>query len=59
MPDSFIIVQMINSLMLHSMLFFGRPTTEKIEFRWLEEDEDNPSTGVPDDECHLFDREEV
>ncbi|KAL7608970.1 hypothetical protein Lser_V15G11966 [Lactuca serriola] len=49
---------MINSLMLHNMLFFGRPTTEKIEFRCLEEDEDNPSTGVPDDECHLFDRQE-
>ena len=39
--------------------FFGRPTTEKVEFGCLEEDEDNPSTGVPDDEYHLFDREEV
>ncbi|CAI9292899.1 unnamed protein product [Lactuca saligna] len=39
--------------------FFGRPTTEKIEFGCLEEDEDNPSTGVLDDECHLFDREEL
>ncbi|KAL7586604.1 hypothetical protein Lser_V15G39681 [Lactuca serriola] len=38
--------------------FFGRPTTEKIECGCLEEDEDNPLTGVPDDECHLFDREE-
>ncbi|XP_023736882.2 protein PAT1 homolog 2 [Lactuca sativa] len=38
--------------------FFGRPTTEKVEFGCLEEDEDNPSTGVPDDEYHLFDREE-
>ncbi|KAL4575555.1 hypothetical protein LXL04_022402 [Taraxacum kok-saghyz] len=38
--------------------FFGRQTTEKVELGCLEEDVDNPSTGIPDDEYHLFDREE-
>ncbi|KAL7590380.1 hypothetical protein Lser_V15G37083 [Lactuca serriola] len=52
------LVATMASSLRSSMLFFGRPTTEKIEFGCLEEDEDNPSTGVPDDECHLFDKEE-
>ncbi|KAI3778624.1 hypothetical protein L2E82_08005 [Cichorium intybus] len=38
--------------------FFGRQTPDKFEFGCLEEDEDNPPTGIPDDEYHLFDREE-
>ncbi|KAK9059942.1 hypothetical protein SSX86_020646 [Deinandra increscens subsp. villosa] len=37
--------------------FFGRPAMEKVDFGCLEED-DNPSTGIADDEYHLFDREE-
>ncbi|XP_076882620.1 protein PAT1 homolog 1-like [Bidens hawaiensis] len=38
--------------------FFGRHATDKVEFGCLEEDDCNLSTGVVDDEYHLFDREE-
>ncbi|KVI05252.1 hypothetical protein Ccrd_016412 [Cynara cardunculus var. scolymus] len=38
--------------------FFGRHSMDKAEFGCLEEDDDNPSTGIADDEYHLFDREE-
>ncbi|KAL8241985.1 hypothetical protein R6Q59_012287 [Mikania micrantha] len=38
--------------------FFGRPAVDKVDFGCLEEDGDNPSTGIVDDEYHLFDREE-
>ncbi|KAL8257984.1 hypothetical protein R6Q59_030025 [Mikania micrantha] len=38
--------------------FFGRHAIDKVEFGCLEEDDYNPSTGIVDDEYHLFDREE-
>ncbi|KAI3734253.1 hypothetical protein L6452_13718 [Arctium lappa] len=38
--------------------FFGRHSMDKAEFGCLEEDDDNPPTGIADDEYHLFDREE-
>ncbi|KAK1416370.1 hypothetical protein QVD17_32161 [Tagetes erecta] len=38
--------------------FFGRNAIDKVDFGCLEEDEYNPSTGIADDEYHLFDREE-
>ncbi|KAI3816396.1 hypothetical protein L1987_16090 [Smallanthus sonchifolius] len=38
--------------------FFGWPAMDKVDFGCLEEDDDNPATGIADDEYHLFDREE-
>ncbi|CAI9279233.1 unnamed protein product [Lactuca saligna] len=50
-----------NHYISHSMLKAMSTSSimSKIRSRCLEEDEDNPSIGVPDDECHLFDREET
>ncbi|XP_076917935.1 protein PAT1 homolog 1-like [Bidens hawaiensis] len=39
--------------------FFGQPAIDMADFGCLEEDGgDNPTTGIADDEYHLFDREE-
>lgn len=40
--------------------FFGQPAIDMADFGCLEEDGgDNATTGIADDEYHLFDREEV